>query len=497
MLYTNINIKDETRIFKYVVGYDNADDRFAGEIEYILNETQKELLLFDGYSNLVRCGNYWVHEHTMSKEDLEITQYKTSELHLYFPSYSVETYNTDKEIKYALTISTWLYGYKVVLGSYIISRLDALACPPKKIFGDEYVEYIPINMINVHDFFYGDTWKDVRDILKTKSGSIKDATPCSMLNVDLFPVEEFENHYIVLDKYTGSQNAIQFSWGDKEEYLKFHIEPVKNHIEGKLIGPENLTTYLTNNCDFDNIGTISVDYMCVLKNDTDIYSTSNMIISNKKLLEEIYITDENFCKTVVGEEFTEEALWKWWDEYFNGPHKVDKPLIIRAIATIKGNGRPLMYLVSNDIPVTQELFGRLICNEEEINLDDIDMNIYNIRTVNKRSEQQSTTGNIVGTNSKANIIQPVFFKARDVDNLILHPEVIENICINLDSFKSKVKRFIIQIEGCCFNEIGRTSGGVVFKIVGNTLPKSKTQGVYYILNENSELVTNGNYKYVV
>ena len=38
MLYTNINIKDETRIFKYVVGYDNADDRFANDIKYVLSE---------------------------------------------------------------------------------------------------------------------------------------------------------------------------------------------------------------------------------------------------------------------------------------------------------------------------------------------------------------------------------------------------------------------------------------------------------------------------
>ena len=79
----------------------------------------------------------------------------------------------------------------------------------------------------------------------------------------------------------------------------------------------------------------------------------------------------------------------------------------------------------------------------------------------------------------------MFFKAPDVDNLIIHPAVTENICINLDSFKSKVNRFIIQIEDCCFNEIGRTSAGVIFKIVGKSLPRSSSQGLYYILDENT------------
>ena len=73
----------------------------------------------------------------------------------------------------------------------------------------------------------------------------------------------------------------------------------------------------------------------------------------------------------------------------------------------------------------------------------------------------------------------------------------ENICINLDQYKHLVKSFILQIEGVKFIEIGRTKSGVVFKVIGNKLPKQIQTGQYYILNQDSDLVTSGKYTYEV
>lgn len=123
------------------------------------------------------------------------------------------------------------------------------------------------------------------------------------------------------------------------------------------------------------------------------------------------------------------------------------------------------------------------------------MNVQNINVVQKTEHIIRKYDNV--NDAKSNIIQPVFFKVRELGNIVVHPEVTENICINLDQFKSKVNRFQIQIEGCVFQEIGRTGAGVIFKITGSVLPKSQTSGLYYILNENAELVTNGNYKYIM
>jgi hypothetical protein len=98
--------------------------------------------------------------------------------------------------------------------------------------------------------------------------------------------------------------------------------------------------------------------------------------------------------------------------------------------------------------------------------------------------------------SKSNIIQPVFFRVKETEFLTIHPAVTENISINLDDYKSKVKNFILQIEGCTFKQIGTNSYGALFKVVGSNLPKNMPTGLYYILDENYELITTGKYKYV-
>ena len=76
-----------------------------------------------------------------------------------------------------------------------------------------------------------------------------------------------------------------------------------------------------------------------------------------------------------------------------------------------------------------------------------------------------------------------------------HPRFTENICINLNQFKAKVDRFILQIENTNFVEIGRIASGVIFKIIGTSLPGDLTEGTYYILNEDGEGITTGQYKY--
>lgn len=99
------------------------------------------------------------------------------------------------------------------------------------------------------------------------------------------------------------------------------------------------------------------------------------------------------------------------------------------------------------------------------------------------------------TDSKSNIIQPVFFRTRELANLILHPEVTENVCINLDAYKAQVTQFFIKVEGVVFPEVGRTESGVIFHVQGNMLPGKVAGGSYYILNQDTDLVTTGKYIY--
>lgn len=161
------------------------------------------------------------------------------------------------------------------------------------------------------------------------------------------------------------------------------------------------------------------------------------------------------------------------------------------------NGNPLrMYITfrSNPFQLTEEIFAQLLCiGDKEQQLDFNDMNINKPRIINRSVNRvvQMTAQ----TDSKANIIQPVFFRTRELANIIIHPEVTENICINLDAYKAQADRFFIKIEGITFPEIGRTESGVIFKVQGNLLPGKVAGGVYYILNQDTNLVTTGKYIY--
>lgn len=150
---------------------------------------------------------------------------------------------------------------------------------------------------------------------------------------------------------------------------------------------------------------------------------------------------------------------------------------------------------SNPFALTPQKFAEMISAKTYKHQIDIpeNMEINNIRIASKT--EQKVVEMTSRSDSKSNIIQPVFFRVRELAQIIVHPEVSEAICINLDSYKSQCERFYVKIEGVSFAEIGRTESGVIFRIQGNLLPGSQSFGTYYILNENADLVTTGRYVY--
>ena len=102
MIYTNINISDNSnRLFKYVIGYETGSVSYDLSPSYISEQIGNVDLVhmkYDGTA-LVRMGDYWVSSET--REDwkaLSPVNCKTSKLYVYFPRFSVETYNPDKEV---------------------------------------------------------------------------------------------------------------------------------------------------------------------------------------------------------------------------------------------------------------------------------------------------------------------------------------------------------------------------------------------------------------
>ena len=511
MLYTNINISDNSnRLFKYVIGYEVGSVSHNLSPSYIrerIGNVDLVHMKYDG-TTLVRMEDYWeLSEMREGWSALSTINCKTSKLYVYFPRFSVETYNPDKEVKYALTVNTWVDGERIVLGSYLISRSNALAVPPQKLFGDEYIECAVVDMIDVYEFLYSSIWNSNKDIMGVVPNN--HSAPCSLLNISLYPVVngDVPGTYLMMDGYVGSQNSIRIDDGKNINFLNASIKLVNtstgvvvrysiiDNYDGG-ISPKWLEQFIRDTYNYYIAdGSIRIEYSIALRNEDDIFNVFiKELASDIPTASPLYVNDLKFDGNGIN--------WAWWENYTTTINKtLNKPLVLQGVVTIGGNDengnyREMFYMRTNEIPVTQEVFSYFLpTNGRRINLNNINMNLLNISTANKTEHVVYKYDNV--NDAKSNIIQPVFFKARDLGNIIIHPEVTENICINLDQFKSKVKRFIIQIEGCMFHEIGRTGSGVVFKITGNILPKEKTSGLYYILDENSVLVTNGNYNYVM
>ena len=231
-----------------------------------------------------------------------------------------------------------------------------------------------------------------------------------------------------------------------------------------------------------------IKYTLVVKDDDNIYKGIN-----EEGVETMVKTQ--FNKHVI---FTKKDLsfdswddWNMWENDFK-----TSVFLSSSVSFYDDKSNQLLYIRGNDIPLTKEIYKYLINDSNEtkyIDLGDIDMEVKNFNIVNKIINQVVQFDR--PDDSKSNIIQPVFFRVRDLQNLVIHPQVTENICINLDAYKSKVSTFIIQIEGCNFKQIGSNNSGIIFKIIGKNLPKETTSGVYYMLDDNYELVTTGKYTY--
>ena len=474
--------------------------------------------------------------------------YKTSKVRVYFPGFSIDVYR--KGIKYALDINVWIGSSKVDLGSFIFNRSDVLACADKKLFGDTYCEYIEFEILDPKYLLYSDNWKEFRENVCNEVKNINITE--SPIYISLYPIEEYDDHYIMADGLSGGQNSISVS----DEFLSLHLtfsdgdlpripnEEVKrywkvvnnyNYIltnietshtiseseiddwyESEEIeyiendDPDSLVAILTNeevnamwegkykqtwaptfrcvvqyNEYYDSLeeyiqetygvdGEVRLNYELALRDNDNIYWLSE---SNGNINKSSY---KKFDWNIFN--------WNWYNEYINTR---EDGLYFQCIATIMVDGLSLLYIRSNKIPVTQDLFKYLVFSK--LKFADINMELQNINIINKTVNEIIQVDN--PTDSKSNIIQPVFFRAREAANIVVHPRFTENISINLNAFKSKVDKFIIQIEGVNFTEIGRIASGIIFKIVGTKLPGKVTEGTYYVLNEDGEGVTTGKYIY--
>lgn len=155
------------------------------------------------------------------------------------------------------------------------------------------------------------------------------------------------------------------------------------------------------------------------------------------------------------------------------------------------NVRSPRVFYSNIIPVDEILWSSIhntpISVTTKINIYAAKMKLVNIQKIT------NTSGGLAD-DTKNHLIHPVFFRVHPLGSIVVHPAVDENICINLDNYKSKVDSFNIKLGSVSFPEIGRTSSGVIFKIEGSMIGDLAVEGTYYVTDESGVMITSGKYQ---
>lgn len=495
----------------YFFEYQNDAENLISSPRYIKNGD--DIVFYSDCAMLSRNGNEWTpinHKKdgewildddprvytVYTDEGVEMISYNLSSINIYFPRFSVETYK--KHVKYALDITTYIHGHQVCLGSYLIDRNNVLACPGiKKFANEEYYEYLNVDIIDPWYMIYSDEWKYFRQTecdeqtVRDDTGAYELNNTGSVIQISLHPVaQDSDGVYREIDDYLGGQNAINLS-DTVEDYLAFSISDNKDSVsvyDEDLVFKTNLT--------FNDSYEQSVDGLKEYMKETYLLDTYKMYI-------EVVIQDDSDIYKHILQEVSspwqmitrDELAFDSWDGWHEGMYINAFLHMYTTTPDEVSEDNAFIYLKSNRILLTQNLFRYLVdpLPIQKVHFANVNMNTYNINAVNKI--QQNIIQIDRPDSYKANIIKPTFFRSRELANLIIHPAVTENICINLDQYKSKVDSFIIKIEGISFVEYGRTSGGVIFKIVGSSLANEQTSGTYYILNQDSELVTSGQYTY--
>jgi hypothetical protein len=475
MSFTNINILNKEHTFKYV-------------LEYKENEIETSSVI--PTSDWKWNNNVW--ESSLSNEDFSSSyvpsEIKISNVTLYFPDYSVDTY--ENGLKYALTINTWINDKYIELGSFIISRNDCEAADTIKTFyNQKYYEKYTVTIINPKSIIYDEEWKGWRENVcgvDVKGYELNNTG--SLINFSLHPVVNSGDIYTKVEKYDGGQNAINLSKFDSLSYsikfndnLEFEGNVSYNEAYNKdFLGFEE---YLKETYNIDTTKPLELKYEFYIQDKEDLFFYKE--ISNNDTNVILQRTDI----TYKDENEVEYPLYTKWVDFKPG-------LVLNGTLNILVDGEVVLTIMSNSINLTQDIFRFLIQDGsaiDNVKLSDIIMDIYNINTVNKI--QQNIIQVDRPSDYKSNIVKPVYYRTRDIANVVFHPEVTENICINLDAYKSSVKSFILRLEGINFGEKARVSSGVIFRINGNYLPKTNKEGIYYILNQDSELITTGKYIY--
>lgn len=506
MLKTNINIQRGRQKLKYGVEYvDNqwkTDLTFAEWQTVTDPETDAFQFVMSGAYNCSRTVNTWSHAlygygtvAEMPDDGIDVSSF-----YIYFPQHSVETYSNNNY--YIVEFTTFVNGDKIVLGCFLIDRRDAIAYPGIKIInGERYYEYLQVKVPDPWNIAYSDEWARFRQNICGEPSGINNTG--SLVSINMHPVFWNGEQWEKCSEFIGGSNTILIS--DK---ITDYLAPVLSYDSDEANPAPSVWVKFRYNDAFDTLA----DYISeTYQMQGQIDARTSVILHDGENVYDMWIftgtADEHRLDLWSGDQIIKFDAWESTDSDGNTVQNWKPGLMFTAYLSIYNDDEPAVSVASNNLPLTMDAFASLIPRPSNVpasfDLQDLDsQGVFDI-SINGQAMTEVNIVNKINKNivniqrpdaHRNSVARPVFVKVKDNGSDIqIHPGVTENIGINLQKYKSQVKLFTMKVAGVEFPEVGRIGANVVFKLNAGSLPEDIAAGLYYILDDNKELVTFGNY----
>lgn len=439
--------------------------------------------LYDGVYNGIATDGIIIRTTTNKflKYALSDKETPTGNIHwfkLWFPVEQLSTYYK-KYNKYHVFIYTYLNDELNILYSDIVNTLDNCAGKPFIHKGIRYQEYCEIPITCLHT-----------NMTSTYTAQL-------YISVSCVTEDTGDAYYSAANTGSGSsfiqtaQKPMTLSLSsddtDSRYAFKCSLSSVwSNNIENNYINTYLSNKYFNGTTDF----TAFVRCMLVDKYDENIlynYLTPTSLTNDFFLYWKDLFPDKETLESISKDlscPVSSQVVVIY--EIYAGAGLTEGPDDTEPVITIK----------SSPMTVTEELWSRIcatdIYNETyTYNFSDI---IKDLDTMATELKIHNTIENkVITVNQTASegVIKPVFYRAYELDNIVLHSNVEENILINLDGYLSAVSTFYLKVGEKEFPEYARLSDGVVFTVSG----LSGASGRFYVLDEDKKLVTGGKYTF--
>ena len=384
----NINIKGNNQVFPYLIEYAKSNISYSNKNIFWHNDGGI-IKLLDNDIQYHRNKNDWylISEAGFTENNSYIPkEVHTSKLKVYIPNHSVSTYK--RGIKYALTMYTWINGVKIDLGSFLFSPNDSMAISKGTVKNgnSEYFEMVEFDIIDPFYLLYSDEWDAFRkNVCHEPQRTNNNAPP---LYVSLFVVNRYDGRYMMTEGWIGGSTC--FTISNETDFLSLQLSVSNDPLGFKITMPMNdqynwLLDYLYETYGI-NTGHNNIRFVLGFKNSDSLivgpiipYSAKESFGKIEQLIEWDYVDDGSALKTFFSD-------WNAYDEGWTA-------FVSFAVIDTKyndPNGIEELSLISNEVPITQEIFAMFTNGGSEM-ISDYKSIQYPVHSVVNKTERFTTT----------------------------------------------------------------------------------------------------------